>query len=186
MAPDRLWLTGMMVCIYFLDKEFPAVRIYTACGIVPGWTAVGLEPEAVVKGPSASDPIGDKSFDPFAASAVISQGNVILVTWRTDPGLNANGVWYSYKVLDIPASPVTPPPPRSLSDPASISVPTSASSLLNDGSTQAPGTDPTLSVDPYSPSVGLTVNTLMAIGVVPVIILVLAIVMIKIRSNRFS
>jgi hypothetical protein len=145
-----------------------------------------MEPEAVVKGPSVMDPIGDKSFDPFAASAVVSQGNVILVTWRTDPGSNANGVWYSYKVLDIPASPVTPPPPRSLSGPISIPVPTSTSSSSNDGSAQAPGTDPTLSVDPYSPSVGLTSNTLMAISVTPAIILILALFVIKIRSNRSS
>ena len=146
------------------------------------WT----EPEAVVKGPSVSDPIGDKSFDPFAASAVVSQGNVVLVTWRTDPGARGNGVWYSYKLLDIPASPVSSPVTQPIPDPASIPVPTNTNSLLIDGSTEDPGTDRPLPVDPYSPSVVLNTNILMAIGVVPAIILVLALVVIKIRSNRSS
>lgn len=66
------------------------------------WT----EPEAIIKGPAVNDLIGDKSFDPYEAHAVVSQGNVLLVTWRTDPGLRGNGVWYSYKVLEIPETPV--------------------------------------------------------------------------------
>jgi hypothetical protein len=59
------------------------------------WT----EPEAIVKGPQINDPISDKSFDPYDATAVLSRGNVLLVTWRTDPGNKGNGVWYSYKKL---------------------------------------------------------------------------------------
>jgi len=66
------------------------------------WT----EPEAIINGPSVNDPDGNKSFDPFEARAVVSQGNVILVTWRTDPGLKGNGVWYSYQVLDAPELPL--------------------------------------------------------------------------------
>ena len=50
------------------------------------------EPEAVVSGPQVVDQTGFKSFDPFEARAVVSQGNVIMVTWRTDPGLKGNGV----------------------------------------------------------------------------------------------
>ena len=46
-------------------------------------------------------------FAPFNARAVISQGNVLLVTWMTDPGLPGNGVWYSYKILDTPKLAVT-------------------------------------------------------------------------------
>ena len=58
------------------------------------------EPEAVVSGPVVVDQTGDKAFDPYEARAVVSQGNVLLVTWRSDPGLKGNGVWYSEKILD--------------------------------------------------------------------------------------
>ena len=68
------------------------------------WT----EPDAVVSGPPIEDKIGNKSFDPFEATAVVSQGNLLFVTWRTDPGLPGNGVWYSFMVLDIPELPIIP------------------------------------------------------------------------------
>jgi hypothetical protein len=71
------------------------------------WT----EPEAVVSGPSVPDMTGNKAFDPYDVRAVASQGNVILATWRSDPGLNGNGVWYSYYQLeDAPELPVVPLP----------------------------------------------------------------------------
>ena len=66
------------------------------------WT----EPEAIVKGPKIRDLEGYTSFDPNFARAIVSQGNVILVTWRTDPGSKGNGVWFSYKIIDAPESPV--------------------------------------------------------------------------------
>jgi hypothetical protein len=103
-------------------------------------------PEAVVSGPTAM--LGNTLFDPFAAQAVASQGNVILVTWRTDPGngtQNENGVWYSYAVLDAPELPVkllatvvassTPltataaKPPEATSTPVSITLPAGQSNL---------------------------------------------------------
>lgn len=70
------------------------------------WT----EPEALIKGPKVSDLVGSNSFDPNTAHAVVSQGNVILVTWRTDPGARGNGVWYSYKTGFGPELPVEPLP----------------------------------------------------------------------------
>ena len=67
------------------------------------WT----EPNAVIKGPRVVDKEGLTGFDPYEAHAVVSQGNVLLVTWRTDPGdIRDNGVWYSYIVLDSPEMPV--------------------------------------------------------------------------------
>jgi hypothetical protein len=70
------------------------------------WT----EPDAVIKGPRIVDTEGTNSFDPYEAHAIVSQGNVILVTWRTDPGgkgdIKANGIWYSYAKLDAPEAPV--------------------------------------------------------------------------------
>jgi len=70
------------------------------------WT----EPEAVVKGPRVADNVGESSFDPVSPHAVVSQGNVLLVTWSQDPGLEIkpNGVWYSYQVLDTPELPLEP------------------------------------------------------------------------------
>ncbi len=40
--------------------------------------------------------------------AVVSQGNVLLVVWRQDPGQGMHGVWFSYTILDAPELPVTP------------------------------------------------------------------------------
>lgn len=74
---------------------------------------------------SAPDPVvttirmmGGSEIDPetqsigaYDARAVISQGNVILVTWRSDPGFARNGVWYSYTTLpDTPELPLQPLP----------------------------------------------------------------------------
>jgi hypothetical protein len=75
------------------------------------WT----EPDAVVKGPRIWDTEGLTSFDPYEAHAVVSQGNVILVTWITDLGdRKPNGVFYSYSVLDAPEAPVVALPTASL------------------------------------------------------------------------
>ena len=70
-----------------------------------GWS----EPEAVVSGPQINDHEGNKAFDPYEARAVVSQGNVLLVTWRSDPGLMGNGVWYSEEVIDAPELPLVSP-----------------------------------------------------------------------------
>jgi hypothetical protein len=59
-------------------------------------------PEAVVSGPQVVDRIDGKAFDPYDARAIVVQGDVLLATWRSDPGLKGNGVWYSYKILDTP------------------------------------------------------------------------------------
>lgn len=50
-------------------------------------------------------------FGPTAPRAVVSQGNVILVTWAHDvPTRESPGVWYSYTILDSPELPVSPLP----------------------------------------------------------------------------
>ena len=71
-----------------------------------GWT----EPEAVVAEPAFQDKAGGEGFDPSFARAVISQGNVLMATWRTDPGAGPNGIWYSYTILNTPQFPVQPLP----------------------------------------------------------------------------
>ncbi len=85
------------------------------------WT----EPTAVVKGPRVWDTTGLTSFDPYEARAVVSQGNVILVTWITDLGdRKPNGVFYSYSVLNAPEAPVVALPPASLPQATGIPVTT--------------------------------------------------------------
>ena len=61
-------------------------------------------PEPVVSGPISS------TFDPYDARAVVVQGNVILVTWRTDPGREVSSTWYSSTALDLPELPIKPLP----------------------------------------------------------------------------
>jgi hypothetical protein len=67
------------------------------------------EPEPVVSGPLVNDLVGERGFDPYDASAVVSQGNVILVTWRSDPGQGRNGAWYAFKQLDAPEAALSVP-----------------------------------------------------------------------------
>ena len=61
-------------------------------------------PVPVVSGPQSSE------FDPYDARAAIVQGNVILLTWRTDPGREVGSTWYSSTVLDTPELPIKPLP----------------------------------------------------------------------------
>jgi hypothetical protein len=59
------------------------------------------QPIPVISGPPAPN------FDPGRQQAVVSQGNVILVTWIQELGRpERNGVWYSYMIVDAPAFPV--------------------------------------------------------------------------------
>jgi hypothetical protein len=69
-----------------------------------------IEPEGIITGAKVSDLVGFNTFDPNEARAVVSQGNVILVTWRSDPGAKGNGVWFSYTKIDGPELPVIPLP----------------------------------------------------------------------------
>jgi hypothetical protein len=64
----------------------------------------------IISGPLVQDVEGDKGFDPSAATAVVSQGNLLMVVWRTDPGNGANGAWYSYTELDTPITALLPLP----------------------------------------------------------------------------
>ena len=62
------------------------------------WTS----PEPIVSGPRVEDKVGDHGFDPLEAQTAVSQGNLIIVTWRTENQSKGNGVWYSYKKVDAP------------------------------------------------------------------------------------
>jgi hypothetical protein len=66
--------------------------------------------ESIVRGPQVRDAIGGMGFDPRSANAVISNGNLIFVTWGTDGAAGENGAWYSYTILDSPELPLVPLP----------------------------------------------------------------------------
>jgi hypothetical protein len=78
------------------------------------------EPEPVVSGPRVTGPLGGAGFDPSFARVVALQGNILLLTWVTDPGAGQNGVWYTYTQLDAPAWPRQPLP-----EPTLVPTPTS-------------------------------------------------------------
>jgi hypothetical protein len=72
--------------------------------------------------PVVSGPISG-TFDPYDARAVVVQGNVILLTWRTDPGREVSSTWYSSRVLETPELPVKPLPTAALTRASSVLVP---------------------------------------------------------------
>lgn len=61
-------------------------------------------PVPVLSGFGSNDP----PFDPNTPRGVMSQGNTILLTWITDPGVADEGVWYTFTSLDVPELPVEP------------------------------------------------------------------------------
>ncbi|MCB0064728.1 MAG: exo-alpha-sialidase, partial [Caldilineaceae bacterium] len=64
----------------------------------------------IVSGPLVQDSDGDKGFDPSLARSAVSQGNLLMIVWRTDPGNGANGAWYSYTELEAPFYALQPLP----------------------------------------------------------------------------
>lgn len=108
---------------------------------------------------------------PHDVRAVVVQGNILLAVWREDPGLGADGVWYSYTVLDVPELPVTPlatalidssPRATSTATPEiQLLLPTPRPELLDDAPPSDLGNNPAL---PIIISVVLVV--LILIGVV--------------------
>jgi hypothetical protein len=144
------------------------------------------EPEAIVKGPSVDDSVGLKSFDPYEARAVVNHGNTILVTWRTDPGLNGNGVWYSYKFLDIPNLSLQTPVTEILAENEPAPTSTNSNDIFDLSTPEVPIENPTLMVDRTSRSRVWTSGTLMAVGVIPVMLVIIVLVVIKVFRNRSS
>jgi hypothetical protein len=140
--------------------------------------------EPIVRGEKVLDRVGYTSFDPTSARAVVSQGNVLLIVWRTDPGSKGNGVWYTYDVLDTPELPVFPLP-----TPASNSSHTVETTDVISQPTPASTPKPFLAdVDVYR---GERLNQngnparVIATAIIPVSVLILAIFFLR-RIYRFS
>jgi hypothetical protein len=65
------------------------------------------DPEPIAPTTEATThPSGPMEFHPSRPRLVASQGNVLLVAWRTDPGHPHNGTWFAYKRLDVPELPL--------------------------------------------------------------------------------
>jgi hypothetical protein len=130
----------------------------------------------IVLGPK-TDP-----FDPTEPVAVISQGNFILATWRNDATPeHRTGPWFSFSLLDAPEAPINPlptivPPPLETQSEAQID-PTPV--ITNTPSPSLSGTNDDLGtrVDPR-----ITAQPLF-LGIVPVILLILAIFVGKRKSR---
>jgi hypothetical protein len=95
--------------------------------------------EPIISGLTVNTGFKNDRFDPSAPQAVVSQGNVLLVTWKNDPmvfdrnhEIKGNGVWFSYKTLNAPSLAISPiptveptPTPLATLTPALILTPTS-------------------------------------------------------------
>jgi len=136
-----------------------------------GWS----EPESIVSGPQVRDMEGDTGFDPFEARATVNQDNVLLVTWRTDPGMQGNGVWYSYKNLGMTELPTPTPETGESNIETSVAPPSSTidlQSTVQAGSLFAGGSD-----DAPPSSIKNPLSTIF-IGVIPVVVLLIAFILI--------
>jgi hypothetical protein len=140
------------------------------------WT----EPDAIVKGPAVHDMANYSGFDPYQAQAIVSQGSTILVTWRTDPGLRGNGVWYSYMKLNAPETPAVPLPEKSgFSEIGSTMVSSESVDEIHLVSSQL-----SEDLNMSSPEITLEPNMVIIYGVLTASMLVLATIISKVRGNR--
>lgn len=82
--------------------------------------------EAVVSGPKVRSSQPSVGLDTTGPRAVICQGNILLAAWVNYEAAGADGVWYSYTILNAPQLPVAPlPTPTldSLSPPRATRIP---------------------------------------------------------------
>lgn len=134
---------------------------------------VWSEPEAIVSGPQTAE------FDPSAPKAVVSQGNVLLVTWRQDPGLSGNGVWYSYEILSAPEKPLLALPTLAVpSTPTPSETSTSESSVPTRTAFPRPVFTPQADGD-IPASIGSNPSIGVLIAIVPVVLIVLMLVVVR-------
>jgi hypothetical protein len=73
------------------------------------WHRSTSSPSGPWSAPDPVVPLGERerhadnpatAFESYNPRAVVSQGNVLLVSWRLDPGAGGNGTWYSFTSLD--------------------------------------------------------------------------------------
>lgn len=115
------------------------------------------------------------SHAPHDVRAVVSQGNVLLVVWREDPGAETlHGVWFSYTILDSPELPLATPSNTT----TGTTAPTPDPGLGSNDPESLPTDKPQINLD-GSP-VGLTTNPAgpLLIAMVPVVLILIVVVLI--------
>ncbi len=117
---------------------------------------------------------------PHDVRAVVSQGNVLLVTWREDPGAGQHGIWYSFTTLDAPEQPLAPLAA------APVVAPATPSPVVT-----PPSPTPTARYRPVSPEgrfgePGLAANPAIPIllGVAPVAIIILGLLLTQLLQAK--
>lgn len=139
------------------------------------WT----EPDAIIKGPLVRDMTNYSGFDPYQAQAIVSQGNTILVTWRTDPAAGPNGIWYSYQILDIEETSVHPLPEAGN---PSISVTEDEGILVSTPHSNLPVPTPQL-ISTAQPDVQISQNSILLVGIIPAALFILLLVLWRAMSG---
>lgn len=137
-------------------------------------------PEAVVSGPQIKDVIGGNGFDPRSARAVISNGNVVLVTWGTDGAGGVNGAWYSYKLLntpELPALPLSAPsaiPQFVILEDLPVATDTGDKESIPNNALENIADSPPISQNPQVP---------IFLGIIPVVLLLVGIIFVRYYFN---
>lgn len=108
---------------------------------------------------------------PHDVRAVVVQGNVLLAVWREDPGLGADGIWYSYSILDVPELSLTPLATVAV-DPSAQVIPT----LPPDAVTVFPTSRPELLEEAPPSDLGRNPALPIIIGTLPVILILIGVV----------
>lgn len=139
--------------------------------------------EPVVSGPPVTSGPMLERFDPTAPTAVVSQGNLLMAVWATDPGAGRNGIWYSTTSLNTPGLPSVPLPTQ-----RPQLTPTPIGSLIVSGtpSTEQPvllstGPNASTATPIESPSIFLSLS------IIPAVLLILVVILIyrlRLRSRR--
>jgi hypothetical protein len=145
------------------------------------------QPAAVVSSPQVRvGPEGEEGFDPSYVRSAVIQGNILFAIWRHDPQAGPTNVWFSYRVLDVPAEPFRALPtieftPEPLVNPSATLIVTETPAVSE------PDTSPALSTatsEPESQDLAQdnnpSISLMLGIGAV-VMLIVLAVV---IQSRR--
>lgn len=139
------------------------------------------EPRPVIIGERIADEEGGDGFDPSFARVVVSQGNTLLVLWRTDPSAGQNGIWYTATTLDSPQLPLVPLPtvpaiPTALPETTeALVIDETTSGNLDLGIVEEGGF---LNIDGGNP------GTLLIVGLIPAVILITSIVLLTAWQRR--
>lgn len=152
------------------------------------WTTTWLgsrweEPIAVVSGSRISDDVGGRGFDPSFANAAILQGNLLFLSWRTDPGAGTNGIWFTYNMLDAPLLPTYAyPTPTATIEIVPSATPTSLYNTPTPG-----GSEPTAEFSRPASGRAPIINpgVWVAISILPAMVVITAVVVVlRTKSNK--